>query len=204
MNATPDHPDNNMLASLALDECAGLEWWFKEEGHDEFSPAILSLKAIRRGLTPFLPAAAPISDGTVNVPREPTDEQWSGLARDIIFWHDMDNSKRTPKSLFAFLDNLGRDIPQWLRDEPELQHLDHAISKGTRAVIIYKAMLSASPQSADTLDAKRYPFADLARAAGKNIPMECNQYTSTPCAWSNTPNTEDKCVVCGREFATWC
>jgi hypothetical protein len=76
---------------------------------------------------------------------EPTEEQWGGLARDIMMWIDCyEGPKRTPRSLFRLLEATGRDIPQWLRDEPEMQHLDHVPSKGTRCAIIYKAMLTAS------------------------------------------------------------
>lgn len=69
----------------------------------------------------------------------PSKEMWGELARDIIFWHDT-NTDRKPSSLFEFLERIGRDIPQWLREEPEMQNLDHAISKGTRAVLIFRAM----------------------------------------------------------------
>jgi len=73
--------------------------------------------------------------------REPTEEMWGGLARDLMMW--LDFQTKTPKALFAHLENLGVDIPQWLRDEAEMQHLDHVPSKGTRCVIIFKAMLAA-------------------------------------------------------------
>ncbi len=77
-------------------------------------------------------------------PEEPTEAMWNGLARDIIFWQDtLGNEPPTPRTLFDFLDNTGTEIPQWLRDEPECKNLDHAISRGTRVVIIYRAMRAA-------------------------------------------------------------
>jgi hypothetical protein len=76
----------------------------------------------------------------VVAPEQPTEAQWGGLARDIMMWMDM--RPLTPRALFRHLDQLGRDIPQWLRDEPEMQALDHVPSKGTRCVIIYRAMIS--------------------------------------------------------------
>lgn len=76
----------------------------------------------------------------VQAPWEPTDEQWDGLARAIIMWLDME--PKTPRALFDHLENSGHDIPQWMRDEEEMDQLDHVPSKGTRAVLIYKAMLA--------------------------------------------------------------
>jgi hypothetical protein len=59
-------------------------------------------------------------------------------------WLDMHaGSEKTPRALFTHLERIGREIPQWLRDEPEMKHLDHVPSKGTRCAIIYKAMLRA-------------------------------------------------------------
>ena len=74
--------------------------------------------------------------------REPTPEQWGGLARQIIFWMDM--QPKTPRALFKHLDRSGHAIPQWLRDEPEMKRLDHVPSKGTRAALVYRAMIDAA------------------------------------------------------------
>ena len=85
-----------------------------------------------------------VPDTHVLIPREPTEDQWGGLARDIIMWHDMyEGNRRTPAALFLHLKMSGKDIPKWLRDESEMKNLDHVPSKGTRAVIIYKAMIEA-------------------------------------------------------------
>lgn len=73
--------------------------------------------------------------------KEPTEAQWGGLARQIIFWMDM--QPKTPRALFNHLERSGWEIPQWLRDEPEMRNLDHAVSKGTRAVLVYRAMIDA-------------------------------------------------------------
>ena len=74
---------------------------------------------------------------------EPSEAQWNGLARDLIMWHDMGN--KTPRALFDHLTMLRREIPDWLRNEPEMQALDHVPSKSTRAALIYRAMIAASP-----------------------------------------------------------
>lgn len=85
------------------------------------------------------------------VPIEPTERQWGGLARDIVMWLDMVG--RTPRHLFKHLKMLGRDIPKWLRDESEMKNLDHVPSKGSRAAIIYRAMIEdAAPDSTPTAD----------------------------------------------------
>lgn len=79
------------------------------------------------------------------VPKEPTETQWSGLTRAIVMWMDMSNGPKLPRDLLNHLERSGQDIPQWLRDEPEMQNLDHSMGKGSRAVLIYKAMLAAAP-----------------------------------------------------------
>jgi len=69
----------------------------------------------------------------------PPEEAWYGLARALMMAFDMEC--KTPRQIFQHLDRTGNAIPQWLRDEPEMTHLDHVPSKGTRVVIIYRAML---------------------------------------------------------------
>ena len=93
------------------------------------------------------PQPAQVPDGWRLVPNEPTEQQWGGLARDIVMWLEMPpGPEKTPRALFLHLKRLGRQIPDWLRNEPEMQALDSVSSKGTRAAIIYKAMLAAAPQ----------------------------------------------------------
>jgi hypothetical protein len=78
----------------------------------------------------------------INAMQEPTEAQWDGLARQIIMWMDME--PKTPRALFKHLERSGYEIPQWLRDEPEMKNLDHVPSKGTRAVLVYRAMIDAA------------------------------------------------------------
>ena len=89
----------------------------------------------------------PLARAAISVIREalsePSEAQWNGLARDLIMWHDMGN--KTPRALFDHLTMLRREIPDWLRNEPEMQALDHVPSKSTRAALIYRAMIAASP-----------------------------------------------------------
>lgn len=87
------------------------------------------------------------ADGSLVVaPLQPNEDQWGGLARDMMMWLDMNGpGEKTPRALFKHLKRLGREVPQWLRDEPEMQSMDHVPSKGTRCAIIYKAMLAARP-----------------------------------------------------------
>lgn len=83
-----------------------------------------------------------LAAAAIKAMREPTEEQWGGLARHIIMWMDM--QPKTPRALFTHLERSGVDVPQWLRDEPEMQALDHVPSKGTRAAIVYRAMIDAA------------------------------------------------------------
>lgn len=83
-----------------------------------------------------------IATAAIKAMREPVEDQWGELARQIIFWMDM--QPKTPRALFQHLERSGREIPQWLRDEPEMKRLDHVPSKGTRAVLVYRAMIDAA------------------------------------------------------------
>lgn len=65
-------------------------------------------------------------------------ENWDGLARAIMMAFDM--GAKTPRALFKHLTLTGREIPDWMREESEMKALDHVPSKGTRAVLIYRAM----------------------------------------------------------------
>lgn len=70
----------------------------------------------------------------------PTEEMWGGLARQIMMWLDFDG-RPTPESLLKHLERCAEEIPQWLRDEPEMQNPNHVLSKGTRCVLLYRAMV---------------------------------------------------------------
>lgn len=78
------------------------------------------------------------------VPLVPTETQWGGLARDIVLAFDMNGN--TPFKLMQVLTNLGREIPQWFRDELKDEAPLHVISKGTRVTLIYRAMVEAARQ----------------------------------------------------------
>lgn len=69
----------------------------------------------------------------------PSEAVWGGLPRAIIMWMDME--PKTPDALFKHLERSGHEIPQWLRDEPEMKALNHTPSKGTRAVLVLKAFM---------------------------------------------------------------
>lgn len=88
--------------------------------------------------------AQQIPEGYKLVPIEPTEDQWGGLTRKIIAAWDF--GCKTPRSMFKFLEQSGYEIPQWMREEHEMKSLDHVPSKGTRAFLIYKAMLEAAPE----------------------------------------------------------
>lgn len=75
----------------------------------------------------------------VSVPREPTEEMWSGLARDLIMAWEMFGPNvegtREHLSLIGY-----KELPAWL--EKELSNKVH-LAKGDRAVLFYKAMIAA-------------------------------------------------------------
>ncbi len=73
-----------------------------------------------------------------------TETQWGGLARAIVMWCHMP-APHTPNSLLMHLERTGETVPEWLLAEPEMANRNHAMSKGTIAVIIWKAMLETAP-----------------------------------------------------------
>ena len=117
-------------------------------GQDAFA-ALLGGETICQTMTPSqamyddVPLTV-IPPGFAIVPVEPTEAQWSGLARDIMFV--LRQERPTPKKLFYHLTQLGHTLPNWMADETELRDpaSDHVISKGTCCVLIYKAMLTAA------------------------------------------------------------
>ncbi|NML11285.1 hypothetical protein HHL08_14210 [Sphingobium sp. AR-3-1] len=84
----------------------------------------------------------PLAIAALKELRDPSELQWGGLAWQIIMWMDM--KPTTPRTLFRHLECSGREVPQWLRDEPEMKSLDHTPSKGTRAALVYRAMIDAA------------------------------------------------------------
>ena len=80
--------------------------------------------------------------GLVVTRKEPSDEQWGELARDLMMWLDMADNRPTGALLYRHLKRVGREIPAWLYDE--IPDIDHVPSKGNRVVAVYKAMLSES------------------------------------------------------------
>lgn len=86
-------------------------------------------------------------EGWQLVPFTPTEDQWGGLARAIIFWmRSYPSNQHTPRTLVEFITSLGHAVPGWMDEEGELKAQDHVMSKGTIAVLIYKAMLAAAPK----------------------------------------------------------
>jgi hypothetical protein len=76
------------------------------------------------------------------VPTQPTEEQWGGLARDIVMWTRMHCGRPTGALLHDHLRRLGRTIPAWLVEE--IADDDNVPAKGTVAACIYKAMVEAA------------------------------------------------------------
>lgn len=76
-------------------------------------------------------------------PWEPTEAMWCGLARQLIMWHDL--GRPSVANLREHLDNCGEEWPAWMDGEGELTG-EGVPSKGTRATLIYKAMLAEVPE----------------------------------------------------------
>lgn len=82
-----------------------------------------------------------------SVPLEPSKPMWEDdLVRCIIRW--MRYGDTTPHKLFTELALSGVKVPKWLVDEPEMAPGEHVVSKGTCAVIVYRAMIDAHQRTA--------------------------------------------------------
>jgi hypothetical protein len=90
-----------------------------------------------------------MSEEFVSLPVLPTRDMWGDdLVRWVIRWCGYD--RPTPKALLTDLRLGYGKIPLWLEAEAEMQDQDHVVSKGTRAVLIYRAMLAAYKPSHTT------------------------------------------------------
>ena len=93
---------------------------------------------------------------TKRVPIVPTEAQWGGLARRIMMSWDLGYD--TPRKMFEYFKMSCVEVPQWMLTEPEMQNLDHIPSKGTRATLIYRAMIEDAPDASESTE----PLAMLA------------------------------------------
>lgn len=82
------------------------------------------------------------------VPLEATEEQWSGLARDLMMAFDL--GAKSAKSMLEQMRYTWDELPQWLRDELHDPHSTSVLSKGTRCVLIYRAMVEDGPLDVPT------------------------------------------------------
>lgn len=79
------------------------------------------------------------------VPKQPTEEQYGGLARDLVRYLQM--CKRwSPLTLSTHLKQFGIDMPEWLKQEVPNPESDHHFAKGDIVALIYKAALYDAPQ----------------------------------------------------------
>lgn len=103
--------------------------------HEDVSSLFTNVKELFAG-----PPVAPIPDGWSLVPHVPAEEQWNGLGRSIMSWMDFGDG-RTPATLVKHLKATGKSIPDWLTHDVEMTNMDHTPSKGTRCMLIYRAMV---------------------------------------------------------------
>lgn len=82
--------------------------------------------------------------GMLPVPIEPTEQQWAGLARDIMMGYDL--GAKSPRALLKHLHFSGTTAPEWLQRELGDGTSEAVLSKGSRCVLIYKAMVHAIQQ----------------------------------------------------------
>ncbi|MES2973338.1 MAG: hypothetical protein V4757_07000 [Pseudomonadota bacterium] len=148
----------------------------RDEKPEEWHPLYLGAAPTPQPSTEESSAVAPqAARGWVMVPVEPTQEMWSELARDIVWWLYTCQAPHHASKMYKFLRNLGREIPEWLLQE--IPDVDHTPAKGDFAVAIYRAMISAAPtppQPAAQPDVAAL-IEELDNAAGR-----LTQYTNNP------------------------
>lgn len=74
-------------------------------------------------------------------PFEPTYDQWSGLARHLGRYMQM-NDRYCPKTLKKYFDRFVGEPPEWMTKEVVDWESEHAFATADLPVFIYKAMLS--------------------------------------------------------------
>lgn len=154
---TSDAVCANCLAAQQQAEPVAAQCRF--EGEEEWSPCTLAHHLLvqahpkewphyeTRALCAQPPAVA-VPEGYALVPVEPTEEQWGGLARDIMMAFDLGG--KSPASLLKNMRLKWGELPEWMRKELNDPESNAVLSKGTRAVLIYRAMLAAAPQAVAT------------------------------------------------------
>lgn len=134
-----ESPNQAAQPAHALNWSELVAWW--ESGAEQWE----GLRDIVSRMVAHAHAIDTSPEGWQLVPVEPTQAMWSELARDIVFWMQVTHAPHYGSKLHEFLRNLGREIPDWLTKE--IPDVDHTPPKGTVAVCIYKAMLSAAPST---------------------------------------------------------
>ncbi len=78
------------------------------------------------------------------VPKQPTVEQYGGLARDLVRY--LQWCKRwSPLTLTTHLKQFGIEMPEWMKEEVPNPESDHHFAKGDIVALIYKAALYDAP-----------------------------------------------------------
>lgn len=82
-----------------------------------------------------------MSNGLVQVPKIPNEDQWGGLAR--VFGRYMQvHDRYCPKTLKKHLDRFAHEIPDWLNDQVGNWESEHAFATADLPAFIYMAMIN--------------------------------------------------------------
>ena len=133
------------------------------------------------------------------VPIVPTEAQWSGFARRIMMAWDLGCD--TPRKMFEYFKMANVQVPQWMQAELEMQNLDHAPSKGTRATLIYRAMIEDAPDASESTE----PLAMLViqpdghETLMKYTKVSAKAFDDMKCKVVLLSETEDDQVSCPKD-----
>lgn len=92
--------------------------------------------------------AQAVPEGYMILPKTPSYEMWSGIARHLGRYMQM-HDRYCPKTLKKYFDRFIGDIPEWLSKEVKDWDSDHAFATADLPAFIYMSMLEASESGAE-------------------------------------------------------
>ncbi|WGM25416.1 hypothetical protein [Acinetobacter pittii] len=92
--------------------------------------------------------AQAVPEGHLILPKTPSYEMWSGIARHLGRYMQM-HDRYCPKTLKKYFDRFIGDIPDWLNKEVKDWDSDHAFATADLPAFIYMSMIEASESGAE-------------------------------------------------------
>ena len=144
-----DMKDLNKLRSefeaWVLQESPQIEWEINQKTDGEYDSAALSWAW---AAWQEKAKAQAVPEGHLILPKTPSYEMWSGIARHLGRYMQM-HDRYCPKTLKKYFDRFIGDIPDWLNKEVKDWDSDHAFATADLPAFIYMSMIEASESGAE-------------------------------------------------------